>query len=346
MNKKIAPTLDRMPEPANIQELMRISGGFQATAILLSAHELSVFTRIGSASRTAGVLAKSIRCSVRGTTILLDALVALGLLRKRAGRYTNTPIGRKHLVEGAAEYKGALLSHMRYSAAGWLQLSDAIRSGTAPRIGRTNPILDDPKTNRDFILAMHDVGFDMAKTLTQKIDLSGSRSLLDLGGGPGSYSIALCRKYPKLHATLVDLPQTLKVARKHLKGFTEGKRIATKAADFFRAPGKDFGSGYDVALLSNILHAASPPKVRALLKKVYTALEPNGIVLVNEFLLSDNRTAPVSGALFAVNMLAATTDGNSYTQKELGQWLRTAGFKAPKTIDLDGIHVVTQARKK
>ncbi len=300
--------------------------------VILTAHEMGIFNCLGSRAATADVLADELEISERGLRIFLDALVSLGLLNKTNNRYKNTKTGLTHLVKGGSDYRGATFDHLVRMRDMWLRLNDAVEKGTSPRKPEES-LVHNRDRNRSFILAMKDFGTPNAKIIASNLDLSKYERLLDLGGGPGSYSMEIIRQFPQLRATLVDLPLTLEVAEEIIKESCMDEKIELKAADFYNDPHADIGSGYDLALISNILHIEGVELNRILLSMVYNAMLDEGMIIIHEALINENRVSPPDRAMFAVNMLLHTERGNCYTFNEIKGWLEEAGFSGVELVD-------------
>lgn len=315
----------------DLQGLLRTASNFQEARALLTAHDLGVFDAVGG-GKGARRLAESLGTSSRGTEILLDALVAMGLLRKKGSRYYNTGTAKAYLVSTSPRYVGPVLKLNGYIWERWSRLGEAVREGHLPKAERE--LISDPVKNRDFILAMDLLGRETAGKVARRLDLRGVRRVLDVGGGPGHYSMALVERSPRIEAVIVDLPLTLRVARGVIEGRGMRGKVKTREGDFFD-PRCDLGEGYDLALASNILHIEDSAHNLDLLRRIYGALNPGGTVVVNEILVDATRARPKEAALFALNMLAATARGNVYTRAEISSWLREAGFMGIKAVRLD-----------
>ena len=185
---------------------------------------------------------------------------------------------------------------------------------------------------------MHNNAVFRAKDVVASIDLSDVKKALDLGGGPGTYSMELARH--GISVTLFDLPDTLVVSRKIIRESKE-KDIDFISGDYYS---DDIGEGYDLVFISQIFHSMSVDESLALLEKSRNALNRHGRIAVHEFFLEKDRAHPVPGALFSVNMLVNTAAGRSYTAEEMKAWLKKAGFRGVKTKIL-GETVVLTARR-
>jgi cyclopropane fatty-acyl-phospholipid synthase-like methyltransferase len=170
-----------------------------------------------------------------------------------------------------------------------------------------------------------------AEVLAETLDLSNVNNILDIGSGPATYTIHLCRKNPGLHATLFDLPGTLKVTEGFVKDSGLGDRIRLEAGDYRVDP---ITGSYQMVFLSNIIHAESAEENTRLMRKIYQCLENNGSAVIKDHILDDSLTQPPVGALFTLLMLLTTEQGRCYSFSEIKAWLHQAGFKAVKEIPL------------
>jgi len=210
----------------------------------------------------------------------------------------------------------------------WGTLTEAVRRGT--RVETPEPPGDQTEA---FIAAMHQNASARAHVVAEAIDLTSRRRMLDIGGGSGAYSITFARANPGLEAIVFDRPQVIPIAERHIREAGLGARVTTVPGDFGRDP---FPRECDLALLSAIAHMNSPAENLALLGKTFDALAPGGQVVIQDFILSPDRTQPRAGALFAINMLVNTSGGNSYTEPEYRAWLEKVGFLDVRLIALPG----------
>ena len=293
--------------------------GFTKARVILTANNLGIFDRLKSPVSAKGI-AKALRINLRATEILLDALTGIGLLVKsKAGNYRNTAISRRYMVKGSSSYQGDIVKHASTMWEGWSALDTVVRTGRPSRHTRDN---------ESFIMGMHNLSVLRTGNLIKAIGLRGVKTMLDLGGGPGTNAMRMAQKGMK--ATIFDLPETIKISRKVARN--EGiKGLKFIAGDFFV---DDIGKGYDLILLSQIFHAFSEKDNMALLEKCRTALNPKGRVVIQEFPIGKTMTSPPHSALFSVNMLVATENGRCYRPQEMKEWLNMAGYKKLKVINL------------
>jgi len=173
---------------------------------------------------------------------------------------------------------------------------------------------------------MHDRAMHTGEALVEALDLSGRKQLFDAGGGPGTYSCFLARKYPELRCIVFDLPPAIPIAEETIASFGLRDQVITRAGDYFR---DDFGRGNDVVLLSAVVHSMPPRRAKELLRKAYDSLVSGGLVVVHENLIASNKISPTSAVLFSLNMLVNTGQGRCYSGREIIAWMRETGFTSP-----------------
>jgi len=310
--------------PDDVNELIR---GFMPSRAVLTALELDVFTAVGKGASARQVAGK-VQAAVRATEMLLNALVSLKLLEKADETYTNTPLSARFLVDGTPDSARSAQLHTANMWKRWSTLTEAVRAGTsvAPRSenGWVAP----------FIAAMDHNARARARAVVQAVEVNGGRRMLDLGGGSGAYSIAFAKAVPGLEAEIIDLPEVLPIAEEHIRKAGLADRIRTRAGDMLTVP---LESGhYDLVLLSAICHMYSPEENQQLFQRAYAALAPKGRLVISDFILEADKTAPRFGALFALNMLVATRAGASYSEPEYEAWMKQAGFAEAKRVRIPG----------
>jgi hypothetical protein len=305
----------------NSDTLLGLARDFMEARILLTGAELGVFALLVDSPRPLAEICASLKTSERGTAILLDALSALGLLSKDGELYS-CPADIAELV-GANSPKSVLpmVKHAATLWPRWSELTQIVQKGMAERPGG---VFEDPAELEAFIGAMHVVGAHAARSIADVARAGHALRLLDVGGATGTYAEAFLAKYKGMRATVFDRPEVIALARKRLEPTELMPRISLVAGDFYKDPLPD---GHDLALLSAIIHQNSPMQNVDLYGKVHAALIPGGRILVRDHVMSPNRTLPESGAIFAVNMLVATSGGNCYTFDEIRESLTAAGFE-------------------
>jgi precorrin-6B methylase 2 len=299
-------------------KLAEMLSGFRASRILLTAVELDLFSALKGGA-PARLVARKTETDERGVTILLDALASLGLIRKKGDSYHNSPATAEFLSAGGRNDWRLGIGHHMALWESWSHLTDVVKTGVpAPR-----PTRRSEARTKSFIGLMHQHGSIRAVRLAKAIPLAGGRTMLDVGGGSGAYSIAFARKNPRLQVTLLDVPDVIPITEKNVEAAGLTGRVSFLAGDL-RSTG--FGGGFDLVLVSAICHMLSPEENLALIRKAFDALAPGGRLLIHDFVLDETRTAPRNAAVFAVNMLVNTEGGNSYTAGEYRRWMKDAGF--------------------
>lgn len=303
---------------------------FMESRVLLTALELDAFTAVG-AGATAAAVASARTTDAGATERLLDALVSLGFLEKRGDVFANAPLAARFLAAGSRDDARDALKHNLSLWRRWSTLTDAVRAGRA--VGTTEMADRGDDWTVPFIAAMHRGAAQRAPVVVQAVGVEGVRRMLDVGGGSGAYSIAFARASATLRADILDLPTVLPIADGHVAEAGLAGRVATRAGDLRT---DDLGSDYDLVLLSSICHMLGPGENRDLLARAVRALAPGGRVVVSDFLLDEDGTAPRQAVLFSINMLVGTPSGRSYRESEYTAWLREAGLAGIARVRLPG----------
>jgi len=311
-------------------ELLQLSGGYWSACALHAGVKLDVFTPLAEGSHSTSDLAVRLAIPARGLTMLLNALAALELLVKQGESYAVTPFAAQFLAKTSPQYLGHIILHHHHLMAGWAQLDEAVQGGgpIRPRVSH-----DVGEAEREsFEMGMFNLAMQLAPRIVPLVDLSGRRRLLDLGGGPGTYAIHFCQHNPQLTAIIYDLPTTRRFAEQTIARFGLADRVSFEAGDF---DNDEIRGRFDVAWLSHILHGEGPEGCATILAKAVAALEPGGVLLVQEFILNDSRDGPLFPALFSLNMLLATPAGQAYSERELFAMLAAAGLSDLKRLPLE-----------
>jgi SAM-dependent methyltransferase len=309
-----------IPAPAARDKILALARSFQESRVVLTAHELDVFTRIGGQGKSAADVAKAASAEARAMDRLLHALCALGFLEKKGGLFFNTPDSSRFLSKQSPDYLSGL-GHMSQQYRSWGTLTQAVRQGTKVDLG---PVEDgDANRTRAFIAAMHGRARAGAENLARLIGMDRPGRILDVGGGSGVYAMALVGLAPGSTAVVLDLPKVAALTREYLLGADMQDRVSVVEGDYNLA---DFGAGFDLILFSAVVHINSPDENIALMRKASAALNPGGRIAIEDFIMDEDRAIPARGALFALNMLVSTTRGDTYTEAEVASWLRLAGL--------------------
>jgi len=303
------------------EEVLGVARSFQTTCVLTAGAALDVFSSLHEKPAMAGGLASRLGADLRAMTILLDALAALGFLVKQGDQYTVPRDVARLLCEQSPENVLPMVRHQANCLRRWAELPVMARTGKRPETGPS--IRGAVADQADFIGAMHNISKTIAAEVIEHLRPLKFRHLLDVGGGPGTWTIAFLRAVPEARATLFDLPPVTAMARARCVEAGIADRVTLVGGDFYA---DELPAGADLAWLGAICHQNSREQNRALFAKVHKALADDGCVVIRDVVMDPSRTSPAGGALFAVNMLTATEAGGTYTFDEYSEDLRQAGF--------------------
>jgi (2Fe-2S) ferredoxin/SAM-dependent methyltransferase len=329
-NKALAAMKAREASGELPDDLLLTIRGFQESRAMLTGIELNVFAAICDGA-TASQVAAKIGTNARATEMLLNALVAMGMLTKANDMFQATPVTARYFGGRSPDDARAGMMHTVHLWDRWSTLTECVRSGSSATRQEAAERGDD--WTESFIAAMHHIARARAAQVVQAVGIEGSLRMLDVGGGSAAYSIAFAQANDRLQVELLDLPDVLPIAQRHIEKAGLGHRIKTRPGDLRTKP---LGQGFDLILISAICHMLSADGNRDLLKRCHTALAPKGRIVISDFILEADKTAPKHAALFALNMLVGTRDGSSYSESEYTEWLREAGFQNVSRIRLPG----------
>jgi predicted O-methyltransferase YrrM len=319
-SKGAAASGPRMPDPSLV---MQLALAYRSSMVLFAASELNIFTLLGSGPRTAHDVAEAAGGHLEPVRLLLNGCVDAGLLVREADSYRNTSVADAFLVQGRPAYIGHGLKYAEDLYPVWGRLAELTRTN-APVMEPESLLGGDPEKTRAFVLAMHERARGIGAVLPHGVDLTGRTKLLDVGGGRGTYSISLVRHTPGLQSTVLDLPGVLAIAKEIIADNGCADRIATMPGNYLTTP---FGDGYDVVLLSGMMHRETPDTCRLLLRKAFAALDSGGLVIVSDvFFDDDERTAPPFATHFALSMMLTAEHGTTHAKTRMAAWMSEAGF--------------------
>ena len=328
--KYLASVRAREAAGAVPDELTGMIRGYQESRILLTAIELDVFTAIADGA-SAATVAKRCRTEPRATELLLNALVALEVVRLAADGYRNAPVAERFLVADAPDDARTALRHNLSLWRTWSSLTEAVREGHVTL--RAEMRERDEDWTVPFIAAMHRGAAARAPSVVDAVGAGNIQRMLDVGGGSGAYAIAFAQANPQLTAVVLDLPTVLPITEGHIAEAGLTGRVTTRAGDL---RSDDFGRNYDLVFLSSICHMLGARGNQDLLARSARALAPGGRVVIQDFILEPDRTRPRQAVLFALNMLVGTEAGGTYTEAEYSSWLNAAGLAAVRRVRLPG----------
>ena len=309
--------------PDRLDQMIR---GYMPSRCVLTALELDLFTAVGEGANAEQIGAR-MEANARGAGMLLNALVALGLLTKSGEDYKNTPESARFFVQGSRDNHRNGLLHTADIWHRWSTLTDAVRRGA--RIAEDQ----DPTPGRthNFIAGMQRLAKDRAPLVVEALGTAGVRRILDLGGGSGAYSIAFAKACPDVKCEILDLPEVAPLTCEYVSQAGVAAQVSVRAGDMLH---DQLGSGYEIIMLNAICHMFSAEQNFDVFRRARQALQPNGRLVVQDFILNPDKTGPLHAALFSLNMLVGTDAGASYSEQEYTAWMKAAGFAEVRRINL------------
>jgi ubiquinone/menaquinone biosynthesis C-methylase UbiE len=321
-----------LADPAPILGLLWVR---HATELLVAAvAHLDVFGILSGGPLSREALGDRLRLADRPTHILVTALRAMGLLVVDArGDLALSPLAAEHLGPGSPFDLSAYVS-LGAASPGVLGMVERLRTnrpvgasgrptGTAfiSRAGNASA-MEHPELAREYTLALAGRSRSVAPLLAERLPVDDARTVLDVGGGTGLYSVALLGRHPGLRAVVLDRPEVLRVTAEVAARYGMTDRLACVAGDML----VDELPRADLILLSNVLHDWDVPDCRHLIGRCARALPPGGRLVVHDVFLHDTLDGPLAVALFSSTLLSLT-EGRAYSASECGTWLCEAGLR-------------------
>ena len=314
--------------PDELNERIR---SFQESRVVLTALELDVFTAVGDRAGAVEVAAR-LQTDPRATEMLLNAMASLRLLVKREEIFQNSPAAARYFTAGSRDNARPALLHTAHLWQRWSTLTECVRAGSA--VARDEIAARGPEWTEAFIAAMHRNASERAPLVVRAVGAENVHRMLDVGGGSGAYSIAFAQANGALRADILDLATVAPIALRHIEEAALADRVRIRSGDLRSGP---LGEAYDLVFISAICHMLSPEENLDLLRRCRDALASGGRIVIQDFILEADKTAPRFAALFALNMLVGTRGGASYSEPEYTAWLGEAGFQEIRRVRLPGI---------
>jgi len=321
------PVAPRGPDPSPI---VRLSTAYWESQTLLTANRMGVFDCLADGAKSVDEVAVELKTDRRGTGLFLRALVGLGFLSEEDGRFANAPVAAVFLVKRSPAFMGNAIRYSDQLYATWGRLEDALRSGQ-PALAAEAYLGDNPVRTRTFVQAMHERALGVARALVGILDLQGRRSMLDVGGGPGTYSVLLTERFPGLTAEVLELPGVAAVARELVAAAGASDRVVVRDGDYHST---DFGSGKDVVLMSGMFHRETAQTCRSLIGRAFACLEPGGLLAVSDVFTDRGGSQPTFAAMFGLNMMLTAPDGGVHPDADVQAWMAESGFRELRVVPL------------
>ena len=310
------------------QEIINKIDQLEEANILVSALELRIFSILDKRWMSVSAISRVAMTQLDGMKMLLNALSAMGVLKKRDDKYKNTQITYKYFCESSPSFKKGTVMLKLENRDEYNQLTKVIRNGRDINSFEGD---DDPEFRHLFTYAMHERSELYSDEVAKIITKNPVGNLIDLGCGSGTYSISILKRDKKAKATLMDRTEAIGVVHSIHKENSVYKRLKFICGDLFH---NEFGLDYNTVLLFNILHIYNLQENKKLFQKIHKALRKGGRFILFDFFLKQNQIEPYDAALFALTMLLFTKTGKSYTFREVQSLLKDTGFARFKKMDV------------
>ena len=301
---------------------MELATAYWGSRCLLTANRVGIFRTLAAGPMSAEAVAAALGLAPRPTRLLLKACVGLGLLEEDARGFRNHPSSQTFLVPGSEAFLGNALRYAADMWEGWSRLEGVLADGI-PAVAPESYTGADQERTRNFVYGMHGRALGVGRALVSLVDLAGRRRLLDVGGGPGTYSALFTGAHPELRATVMDLPEVVALAGEILASMHAAGRVETLAGDYRTTA---FPPGNDVVLMSGIFHRETESTCRDLIRRAREALGPGGLLIAADVFTERGGATPAFAALFGLNMMLSAPDGGAHADVDVAAWMEDAGF--------------------
>lgn len=305
------------------EAILDIATGYQKSQTLFSLVELEIPVLLSKKKLKLKEIAESKKIHPLAMQRFLDVCVSFGLLKKVGEKYANTEIAEVFLVKTNEFYLGGQIERFRKrSFPQWTDLTEHLKNWDYGESNRKNPEEDDQ--GAEAMEEQHRLALLHGFALAENFDFSKFKKVLDLGGGTGATSIALCKKFPKLKSLVLDLPENIKIADKFIKKEKLTKRIETVGADFKK---DELPDDFDTVILANFMSVSDAEENQKLLKKLYKKLPKDGVCLLSGWIVDDSKLSPLISVLFCLEDICWNAPDVERSEKVYKNWLEKAGFK-------------------
>jgi ubiquinone/menaquinone biosynthesis C-methylase UbiE len=312
--------------PGGASDPNRVSSlitAFHGSATLFAGVELGVFAELSNLRKaSAGVLAQTLQLNIRCTTLLLDACVALGLLEKEGSSYRNSVDAEAYLVPGGPlDLSGTIRTWREVYPLG-MSIPSVVRTGMPVESAAASE--KDPDWLGTQLLAQYSRTRAIGRPIIRRLNLENRTKLLEVGGGAGAYSMLISLEYPRMHCTVMDRPEVIKIAAGILAQQGHLLHVSTLGADYLTTP---FPPGNDVVLMFGALHREPADQIPVLIRRAAESLNPGGLLYVMDIMTNETRTMPSTAALFALKMALTHQNGRIFSHVDLQHWMTQAGLQ-------------------
>lgn len=308
------------PDPSPIANL---ATSYWNSQVFLTANRIGLFKLLSQTFKSIDEIASSLGTQPRPTKLLLNACVALDLLEKEQDQYKNSELTEIFLVPGQATFMGNAISYSDDLYETWGKLEQCLREDK-PMLAPDNYLGTDAEKTRHFVYGMHNRALGTASALIKLVDLTGCKKLLDIGGGPGTYSCLLAARYPELKSRVLDLPAITAHADDIIATMGKQQQVTTYPGDYHST---EFPDGNDVVMISGVFHRETEADCRKLIQKAVASMGDNGLLIISDVFADQGGTSPVFATLFAINMLLTAENGGIHSDADVIEWMKDAGLE-------------------
>jgi len=312
--------------------IMALSTAFWDAQVLLTANRIGLFDTISQGAQTTEAICKALETQPRPTRLLLKACVSLGLLKETEAGFTTSDQAEAYLVSGKPAYLGNAIRYSDNLYDTWGRLELAIRQDK-PQMPSATYLGENAGITRDFVYGMHNRALGVGKVLVDMVDLKGCATMLDVGGGPGTYSALLAGHYPNLRCRVFDLPGIVVHAAEIIKSLGVEDRVETIAGDYTETI---FPGGNDAVLISGVFHRETEAGCQQLIDKASNSLNPGGLLIICDVFTDADGAGPTFATMFGLNMLLTANDGGVHADADVAAWMEQAGFQTEAVADFPG----------
>ncbi len=299
-----------------------MSTAYWESQVLLTAVRIGLFEHLATGAKRAEDVASLLQLQLRPMTLFLNACVALELVERQDEGYVNAAVSRDFLVAGKPSYMGNAFRYCDNLYGAWGDLEKTLVSG-APAVEPVSYLGGNDEQTRHFVYGMHNRALAIGQAMTRIVDLSGRRKLLDIGGGPGTFSALFVQRYDELEATVLDLPGVAAIAGEILDTMGVSNRVVRLPGDYLKTP---FPQENDVVLICGVLHRESPVTCRDMIRRAVDALTPGGLLVTSDVFTDAGHCSPPFSALFGLNMALTARCGGVHADADVAEWMAQVGL--------------------
>lgn len=332
-----------------LEQLQQDANGYMKSCVLSTLAELDLGTVLlqNNNRLNASAIAQKISCDERACEGVLDAIAALGYFNKDSGYYSVADNYKELLDSRHPSSYIAILRHYASIQRSWMRLSWSVKSGQPQE--KIPSILGAEQDKVSFIMGMNSIAVQLRDNILLSLEEANvfpekeNMHILDVGGASGTYTEAFLRKIPNSYATIFDLPVAINQSQARFHGTDLESRVQLVEGDYYK---NDLPKGFDFVWLSAVLHQMNREKSRILYKKIWDAMNANGVLAIRDYIMNEDRTSPVHGSLFAINMLVNSVSGMVYTYQEIKEDLESVGFRdICHAVDKPSMSAIVTAKK-